>query len=387
MDNSFLSNLADFVGSNNWVVIAFLIILGALVVDFLQRKVLGRLEERARHTENLWDDTIIHAVIKPLSLLIWLGGISLAGEVVFRHGTETESLLSYLIKAWQIGLIVAVTWFLLRLAGGVERVLRERRQQLDDGPDETTLDALGKLIRISIIITAGLVILQELGVSISGVLAFGGIGGLAVGLAAKDMLANFFGGLTVYLDRPFSVGDWIRSPDRTIEGVVERIGWRQTTIRKFDKRPLYVPNATFSSIALENPSRMTHRQIYETIGIRYEDSARMGAIVEAVKAMLQKHEEIDQSQTLIVNFNAFAPSSLDFFVYTFTRTTNWIRYHEVKQDVLLHIEKIIRDHGAEIAFPTSSVHLESAPPQFAGLTDESGGAEDQQDSSNATTAS
>ena len=107
--------------------------------------------------------------------------------------------------------------------------------------------------------------------SVSGLLAFGGIGGIAVGFAAKDLLANFFGGLMIYLDRPFSVGDWIRSPDKEIEGTVEDIGWRLTRIRTFDKRPLYIPNSIFASISVENPSRMSNRRIYEKIGIRYDD--------------------------------------------------------------------------------------------------------------------
>lgn len=94
-----------------------------------------------------------------------------------------------------------------------------------------------------------------LGFSLSGVLAFGGIGGIAVGFAAKDMLANFFGGLAIYLDRPFIVGEWIRSPDHEIEGTVEHIGWRQTRVRAFNKNPIYVPNSLFSTIVVETPTR------------------------------------------------------------------------------------------------------------------------------------
>jgi MscS family membrane protein len=189
------------------------------------------------------------------------------------------------------------------------------------------------------------------------VLAFGGVGGIAVGFAAKDLLANFFGGLMVYLDRPFSVGDWVRSPDREIEGTVELIGWRLTLIRTFDKRPLYIPNSLFNQIAVENPSRMTNRRIFETIGIRYEDAAAMEDIVSNVKRMLQEHSDIDSEKTLIVNFNSFGSSSLDFFVYTFTNTTDWILFHEVKQDVMLQVLKIIEAQGAECAYPTSTIHL------------------------------
>jgi MscS family membrane protein len=108
---------------------------------------------------------------------------------------------------------------------------------------------------------------------------------------------------------------------------------------------------------VENPSRMSHRRIYETVGIRYCDVRKMEPIIEQVKTMLTAHPEIDETQTLIVNFNQFAPSSLDFFIYTFTHTTNWIKFHEVKQDVLLKVIGIIEQNGAEVAFPTSTIHM------------------------------
>jgi len=202
-----------------------------------------------------------------------------------------------------------------------------------------------------------LVTLQTLGFSISGVLAFGGIGGIAIGFAARDLLANFFGGLMLYLDRPFAVGDWVRSPDRSIEGGVEHIGWRLTRIRSFDMRPIYIPNGVFSTMVIVNPSRMTHRRLYETVGIRYADAGKMENIVADVRAMLERHPDIDSEQTTLVHFNKFAPSSLDFFISAYTRTTVWAEFHRVKQDVLLQINAIIAGHGAQIAFPTSTLEV------------------------------
>ena len=225
--------------------------------------------------------------------------------------------------------------------------------------DQTTVVAITRLLRATVIITFSLFVLQALGYSVQGVMAFGGIGGIAIGFAAQDLLANFFGGLMIYLDRPFSVGEWVRSPDRDIEGTVEHIGWRLTVIRTFDKRPLYVPNSVFAKISIENPSRMSNRRIYETIGVRYDDADKVASIVADVKSMLQAHDDIDQQQTMIVNFNAFASSSLDFFVYTFTKTTNWIEFHRIKQDVLMKIMDIVVAHDAQMAFPTSTVHLQT----------------------------
>jgi MscS family membrane protein len=129
-------------------------------------------------------------------------------------------------------------------------------------------------------------------------------------------------------------------------------------VRAFNKNPIYVPNALFTTIVVENPTRMTNRRIKETIGIRYADLDKLPAIVADVKAMLQAHPEIDTDATLIVSFNQFGASSLDFFIYTFTRTVEWVHYHEVKQDVLLKIAAIIRAHGAEIAFPTRTLYIE-----------------------------
>ncbi|HHH44878.1 MAG TPA: mechanosensitive ion channel family protein [Gammaproteobacteria bacterium] len=347
--------VSDWTGANTWVVQVFVIVFLALLFDFVQRRLLKRLHRKLESTRNPWDDALIRSAMRPLSALIWITGISFAADIV---AAETKAPLFEAVGPLRhVGIIATLAWFLVRLVSNMQQSIIERGMSSGEPYDRTTADAIGKLTRVSILITAALVILQTLGFSVSGVLAFGGIGGIAVGFAARDLLANFFGGLMLYLDRPFSVGDWIRSPDREIEGTVENIGWRLTTIRNFSKRPIYVPNSVFANIAVVNPSRMTHRRIKETIGIRYEDADKMSAIVQAVETMLKQHPEIDSSQTLMVNFNRFAPSSLDFFIYTFTHTTNWMKYHDIKQDILLRIERIIREAGAEIAFPTSTVHL------------------------------
>jgi len=310
---------------------------------------------RATKTTSKWDDTFFAALEGPARTLVWVVGLTFALERA-SVGLDLQAIFSPLRGA----LVVAtLTWALIRFIDRVQR--RMIQDPKTDDLDLTTVEAIGRLIRITVLITSGLIILQTLGFSVSGVLAFGGLGGIAVGFAAKDLLSNFFGGLMIFLDRPFGVGDWIRSPDRDIEGTVESLGWRLTTIRTFDKRPLYVPNATFLSIAVENPSRMSHRRIYETIGVRYDDAAQIRAIVERVKAMLETHPDIDASQTLMVNFNQFGPSSLDFFLYCFTKTTVWTDYHRVKEDVLFQVYDLITALGAEVAFPTQTLHLQVEP--------------------------
>jgi MscS family membrane protein len=334
--------------------IVFGLVFGTATVAYMVSRVIAAMERKFIETRNIWDDAILHAIRLPLVFFIWLQGVYWAAEVAYYYSeadvfTANDALL-------EIGFIWVVSWAVLGLIKQIEQVLVSP-VKMKKPMDYTTVNAISKLSRMVVIITVVLIALQTLGYSISGVLAFGGVGGIAIGFAAKDLLANFFGGFIIHLDRPFKVGDWIRSPDRNIEGTVEQIGWRMCTIRTFDKRPLYVPNATFTTIAVENPSRMSHRRISETIGVRYEDIDRVPGIVSDIRSMLQNHDEIETRQTLIVNFLAFNHSTLDIMVYTFTKTREWVKYHEVKQDVLLKISDIIVGHGAELAFPTQTLHV------------------------------
>ena len=353
-----LQKLLDLVLANSWVVEVFVITLGTGIVRFSVKLIFDRLARQLEKTSTVYDDALLSSARKPLGLAIWILGVCWAAEVAGRY-SESE-LFSYIDPIRQVAVIWLLAWFAVRFVRSVERQLVI--ETADPRIDRTTALAIGKLLRASVIITAILMALQGLGFSVSGVLAFAGIGGIAIGFAARDLLANFFGAMMIFLDRPFSVGDWIRSPDQEIEGTVEEIGWRLTRIRTFDQRPLYIPNAIFTSLSVENPSRMLNRRIKETIGIRYCDLDVLPAIVDDVTQMLKNHDEIDQNRTLMVNFVAFGASSLDFFIYTFTKTIVWAEYHRIKQDVLLQIANIIRDHGAEIAFPTRSIEMINPEP-------------------------
>lgn len=335
-------------------IVVFALVLGTATIAYIAGHGIGALENKFSKTNNIWDDALLHAMRAPVVAFVWLQGVYWAAEVA-HHYSSAEIFKANGILL-QVGFIFIFVWALLRAIKELENILVSP-VKMKKPMDYTTVNAISKLSRAVVIITAVLISLQSLGYSLSGVLAFGGVGGIAVGFAAKDLLANFFGGFVIHLDRPFKVGDWIRSPDRKIEGTVEHIGWRVTTIRTFDKRPLYVPNATFTTIAVENPSRMTNRRISETIGIRYADVSQMATIVADIRSMLEKHDDIDGNQTLIVNFLAFSHSSLDIMVYAFTKTTQWVRFHEVKQDVLLKISDVIEGHGGQVAFPTQTIHF------------------------------
>ncbi|TEW56955.1 mechanosensitive ion channel family protein [Psychromonas sp. RZ22] len=354
MFEEFESYVGDWllsIHAGNWSVHFSIVIFITLVVQFTWRCFAKRTERMTLNTKNAWDDIIFYGVNKPINWVIVLMGGSIALKVV----AESESLAisEYLPLFQKIAILLLIGWVFWRLVYKTEHTYIK-----EDAKDTTTVIALAKLAKLSIITIITLSIIQTLGVSISGVLAFGGMGGLIVGMAAKDLLSNLFGATMVYMDKPFKVGDWIRSPDKSIEGTVEAIGWRVTRIRTFDKRPIYVPNSLFTHIVVENPSRMSNRRIKETFGLRYKDIRQVEKIITEVRAMLETHPEIDQSQTLIVNFDLFNNSSLDFFIYTFTKTTDWIYFHEVKQNVLLKVADIVIANDAEFAFPTRQLHID-----------------------------
>lgn len=352
-------NISQQLSVDTQVVALGLLLMGGGVAHIALGVVVRHLHRVAKGSSQSWDDVLITALETPIRVVLWVVVAFVALEVY----PLAPGLQARLVQAYDTALVFLLAWFLHRLLAGIEKeLLADGRGRTSSG-DRATVRATTKLARISLWIVAGLMVLQSVGVTISGLLAFGGIGGIAVGFAAKDLLANFFGGLSIYLDRPFTTGDWIRSPDQQIEGTVEDIGWRLTRIRTFDQRPLYVPNAVFSQISVENPSRMFNRRIYETIGLRYQDADKMEVIVDQVRTMLENHEDIDMSRTLIVNFVSFGPSSLDFFVYTFTKTTVWVKFHQIKQDVLLQILQIIHANGADVAFPTRTVQVEQVQPE------------------------
>jgi len=345
-------------GESAWVAQVFVVVLLVLIANMVVRIALKRLATKMKTTDNTWDDALVHAIRGPVPVMVWIVGLSVAAKIA---GAQTDAtIFEYIDPMRQLGVVACFIWFAIRIVSGVEVNMIRRYEQTGEGLDQSSLHAIGKLVRAAVFITGVLVAMQTLGYSISGLLAVGGIGGIAVGFAARDLLSNLFGGLTVYMDQPFGIGDWVRSPDREIEGTVEDIGWRRTVIRTFDKRPLYVPNSAFLTISVENPSRMQNRRIKETIGVRYDDVESVEKIVSEVREMLTKHEDIDDQQTLIVNFNAFGGSSLDLLVYTFTKTTVWTEYHHIKEAVLLKIYEIIRRHGGDMAFPTRTLHVADA---------------------------
>jgi MscS family membrane protein len=319
----------------------------AIILHFVAIHILALLTKGALKTKTKLDDYIITAFNLPLKLSIWLIFAYTSLEILIKYYPNLTTIISYI----NLGFIIILTIFLVKVISQIEKYFINENTKFDND----IVRLISKISKVIVIFLLTLSMLQFIGVNISSILAFGGVGGIIIGMAAKDMLANIFGGLMISLDRPFSVGDWIRIG--SVEGTVEEIGWRITKVRTFSKNPIYVPNSMFSTGAIETPSRMTNRRIREIIGLRYEDVGKVQTIITQLEEMLKNHPAIDTQALTMVYFQTFNNSSLDLIIYTFTKTTNWQEYQQVKSEILLKIYEIIENNNADIAFPTQTLHV------------------------------
>lgn len=342
--------MSEFLQNLTPIQLAGILLIATVVVHIVLNLILKQIKNQAKKTANRLDDYIIKASTKPLKVLLWFGWLYFSIHAFKGQIKILDSAIEY------IGLtpVIIITWGLIRIVSGIENYMLEGKSSVD----KDSVRLFSRLIKMLIIIAIALGIAQYLGFSISSILTFGGVGGIVMGFAAKDMLSNIFGGLMIQMDKPFSTGDWIRSADKGIEGVVEKIGWRMTRIRTFTKNPVYIPNSIFATIPIETPSRMTNRRIHEVVGIRYDDIKQMPVIIEDIENMLHGHEKIDHSEPCRVYFDLFNASSIDFVIYAFSNVTDSTEFKKIKGKLLLDVAEIISKHGAEIAFPTQTLHIQ-----------------------------
>lgn len=326
--------------------ILLLLILG-VVLFFSYKFILNKLTFIAKKTKNKFDDAFIFALKKPLFFVLIFAYLLIVS-------VQLDLSLAILGKNIFLVNFSLFFWFLLRLSFGIERKIIQTNQAIQ--ADNVTF--LSRIVRAILWLIFIVIMIQAMGYSISAILAFGGVGGLVVGMAAKDVLSNMLSGFILQIDKPFNTGDWVRIKEHNIEGVVEKISWRMTRIRTFSKNPVYIPNSIFSASPIETPSRMLNRRIKETIGLRYADMTKIKTILNEVEAMLKTHPDVDNKKIIMVNLNQFSAYSVDFFIYLFTQTKDWETYHKIKEDILLKVSEIIEKNEAEIAFPTTQIQYD-----------------------------
>jgi MscS family membrane protein len=338
-------------------ILAFLAIFFALLLRKLVTSlVLRTLKRFAARTATNLDDMLIDAVGPPIAFGFVIAGLYVAA-VVLTLPSEPVNVRGFSFQFLSALIIIDVTWLVIRVIDSTSRFFSTLAGKTESKLDDQLIPVLRKSLKTFVGVIAFLFLAQNLGYSVASLLAGLGIGGLAVALAAQDTLSNFFGSLTILVDRPFAVGDWIEIDGN--EGVVEEIGFRSTRIRTFAKTQISIPNSVLANSAINNWSRMPIRRVKMVVGVTYDSSAEhMERAVEGIRSILRDHARVYQD-FFLVNFTDFGASSLDIFVYYFTKTTVWGDYLGVRQDINLRIMRLLENLGMEVAFPSRTVYLKS----------------------------
>lgn len=334
-----------------WRVLAFfLIILLALTSRRLFDSYLGKvLNTWARHTKFKYDDFVIKAIDSPISALFITMGFYFAMLIL------APDYMDFIHEVLRVALSLIGAWLLYRLTDLIYEIIRDYMAESDEAAVVQFAPLIRQSLRITIVVIAGIMIIQNLGYSVGSLLAGLGIGGLAIALAAQDTLANLFGTFVMFTDRPFKVGDWIEF--KGFDGDVEMIGFRSTRIRTWAKSQVTVPNKLFAAEIIENWSAMPKRRVKMTIGLTYDTPPdKMDEFITRVRELLANDPDINQEFTL-VNFTDFGPASLDILIYYFTKTTRWAEYLEIRQRINLAIMRIVHEMGLSFAFPSRTIYF------------------------------
>ena len=334
--------------------------LAVFIIFLLLRKQLSKLItlvalKWVKKTETTLDDEILYVVQRPIAF----GMIILGFNVAFSFLTFSDSFSTMISHTISTLTIVLFAWVLYRIIKLFEssNELIAKRFKTDNGI--TLAKLLLSILKVIVLIIAGMNILSTWGINITGFVASLGLVGMAFALAAKDTASNFFGSMVLFTDQPFKVGDWIKTPE--VEGTIESIGIRSTKVRTFARALVSVPNGNLANAAILNWSEMNKRQIKMTLGLTYSTTAaQMRQILKEMREMLQNDGEIHQ-QTIHIHFTEFQDSALGIFCYFFTKTTNWGEYMHVRERINLELMEIVERNGAAFAFPSQSLYVESMP--------------------------
>ena len=342
-------------------VFLFFLFLRRVFTRYIFKLILKFVRKSSPHI----DTSYLLAFDAPLRTLFIFLGIYFAFTILPLTPYHNFLLLKFLRAA----LISLVTWGAYNLTASI--LCEELAKKIGFKVDRILIPFLNKIVKFIIIALAVSIIAQEWGFEISGLIAGLGLGGLAVALAAKDALANIFGGVVIITDKPFTIGDWIATP--SVEGTVEDITFRSTRIRGFAHALITVPNARLADEPITNWTRMGKRRISFHLGVTYSTPVtKLKKCVRLIRELLENHPGVHK-ETIFVRFDNFNDSSLDIFIYFFTITTNWGEFLEVKEEINFTIMEILESEGVTVAFPSRSLYLET-PLQLSNRENEENGA-------------
>ncbi|RLG20424.1 mechanosensitive ion channel family protein [Methanosarcinales archaeon] len=348
-----ISNLIAF-----FLIIFFALVLRKLTLHLFEKK----LVYLTRKTETELDDLLIKAFKAPTGYLILVcGGYAAIGSLHLPEMAGTLDIADIIRSIFILAFTFVGLLLMLNLIDVVGYYLRKVTLRTETKLDEQLVPLLVKSLKIVVVTLAVLSVLQNLGLNVTSLLAGLGIGGLALALAAQDTVSNIFGSLTVFSDRSFHIGDWVRVGD--VEGTVEDVGLRSTRIRRFDQALVTVPNSRFIKSEIVNFTRRRKRRIRFNLGVSYKTSReQMVKVVDGIKKIIKEDSGFDHT-FYMVHFTEFGAYSLNIFIYCFTKTTVWDEFLAAREEFNLKIMRLLEELGVEIAFPSQTIYLEDVNKQ------------------------
>ena len=341
-------------------IILFLVFVA--VRNPISRLVLNRLHSFATRTRAPFDDAMVGALDAPIRFIPVVFGAFVAFEILDLSGNLAD--LGYRVIRSLVAFIIF--WGLYNLIAPVSVLLGRLREIFTS----VMVEWLIKAIRVAVVFVGAATILQVWGIAVGPVLAGLGLIGVAVALGAQDLFKNLIAGMLILIEKRFSHGDWI-FVDGVVEGTVENFGFRSTLVRRFDKAPVFVPNAMLSDNAIVNFSRMTYRRIFWKIGVLYSTSVdQLREIRDRIERYVLESEDFaDPSPDVstFVRIDSFNDSSIDIMLYCFTRTTAWGEWLEIKERLAYFVKETVEEAGSGFAFPSRSLYVETPAGEIAEI--------------------
>ncbi|HET8864530.1 MAG TPA: mechanosensitive ion channel family protein [Gracilimonas sp.] len=355
-----VDNLPEW-AENEWLGIKiwqYLAVFIWLLIGLILMKIFGffldnYVKRLAQKTNFTWDDDLIDEVEKP-ALLVFL--------MIFYFLTYTNLQFSvtishFLSSLLEIAISIGFIWLLYNLADVFSKYLSVLSAKTETELDDQLIPLIRKTLRFFVVIMGVIAVLQNNGYNVASLIAGLGIGGLAVALAARETLANFFGSVTIFVDRPFKMGDWIKVGD--VEGTVEEVGFRSTRIRTFYNSLVSVPNSNIANTDVDNLGLRKYRRLKTVLNLTYSTTPeQMEAFVEGIKAIVKANKHFRQDM-YEVHFNSFGAHSLDVLVYVFFDVPDWSTELQQRHNFFLEILRLAEEVGVEFAFPTQTLHMDS----------------------------
>ena len=340
----------------HWLLAITVLFVTVIAQRYIVKAFHNIAQKITSRTETELDNVLLEAAERPGSMLIFVIGILISVHML-NPPTDSFPIISLIDGAGRIVTIVIGVWFLWRLIEGLSVYFIARAQETESSLDDQLVPFIAKTLKVFLLLTAVLVVAQNMGYSVSGLIASLGIGGIAIAMAAKDTISNIFGSIMILVDRPFVVGDWVKTSE--FEGVIEQVGFRSTRIRTFARTLVNVPNSTLANMVIDNIDGRSQRRIKMRLGLTYDTTpTQMKAAIAGIENILTNHAGVDQAYKL-VKFDEFDDSSLSIFLYYFSSSKVWEEYLQVRQEVNLQIMELLEEMGLEFAFPTQTLHIEN----------------------------